>query len=108
MTSPASGLWAMKSIKPARSSSLQISAAWRMNVAVSATVIGLVHIGYDVRQWHPLASRSRRPGVRRHQRRLGGFESGCNLLHDLRQRCEADNSRRAKETLDDREPDRQG
>src|SRR5713101_253395 len=26
---------------------------------------------------------------------LGGFESGCDLLHDLRQRCQTGSSRRA-------------
>src|ERR1700730_3667753 len=42
--SPASGLLAMKSTKSSRSSSVQTSSAWRKNVRVSATVMGLLHI----------------------------------------------------------------
>ena len=42
--SPASGLRAMKSTNSNRSSSVQSSPAWRMNTAVSATVIGRVRI----------------------------------------------------------------
>src|SRR5215813_11677809 len=42
--SPASGLCAMKSTNSNRSSSVQSAPAWRMNTAVSATVIGRVRI----------------------------------------------------------------
>src|SRR5271169_3114843 len=42
--SPASGLRAMKSTNSNRSSSVQSAPAWRMNTAVSATVIGRVRI----------------------------------------------------------------